>query len=248
MDTSAFNREIYERETKFGSSYNQTFEERTRKVIGIMKGFKGSFLDVGCGDGSMTARICSELGCRAKAVELIKENVSKARQKGIDAKQVDLNRKGLPFASEEFGAVFAGEVLEHVVDSEGLLDDIRRVLKKNGVLVVSVPNIASWYNRMLLLFGFLPLFVESGSREAYGTPFGEVNGHVKAFTKKSIVEMLEKNGFVVERVSGSGFSKTDAGLKKGKAARLAPLFFLTERIASKSPGLATNILVKARKA
>ncbi|MBN2067833.1 MAG: class I SAM-dependent methyltransferase [Candidatus Diapherotrites archaeon] len=249
MDASNYNKEIYKSKKKFNKGYFRTFKGRTKKIIGMLSGFEGSLLDVGCGDATMTAQIRDALKCNAKAVELVDENVRKARAKGIEVKKVDLNREKLPFKQASFDAVLAGEVLEHVIDSDGLLLEIKRVLKKGGTLILSVPNTASWYNRAMLLFGYLPLFIESGSRKSYGTPYGRLNGHVKAFTKKSLEEMLRENGFEIAKVVGSGFSR--AGQEEYSSAiemAGAKLFFLGERIFSKRSSLATNIIVKAVKA
>ncbi len=247
LDTSKYNEGIYRSKQKFSKSYNELFSARAKKVARLLDGFEGTLLDVGCGDAEITLGLKNALHCQVKAVDLVKENVEKANAKGIDAKQVDLNSEGLPFKAASFDGLFAGEVLEHVVDSDAVLQEFKRVIKKDGALVLTVPNIACWYNRVLLLFGFLPHYIESGSRQSYGSPFGLLNGHVKAFTKGSIVEMLEKNGFKVERVSGSGLSKTGLEAHKGKGKTLSPLFFFFEKIASKRPGLATNVIVKARK-
>lgn len=247
MDASQYNKEIYEKE-RFNENYSTAFEKRTKNVIGLLNGFEGTLLDVGCGDAAITLQLKNALGCEVKAIELIAKNVAIAKGKGIDARQVDLNQGKLPFKENSFEAVFAGEVLEHVVDSEGLLLEMKRVLKKGGALVVTVPNIASWYNRLLMLFGYLPHYVESGSKKSYGTPLGMINGHVKAFTKKSIVEMLEGNGFGIEKTLGSGYSNNNDGkYNKGLLKIAKPLFLLFESGLSKRSSLATNIIVKARK-
>jgi ubiquinone/menaquinone biosynthesis C-methylase UbiE len=247
MDASQYNKEIYEKE-RFNENYTVAFEKRTKKVIGLLQDFEGTLLDVGCGDAEITRQLKDALGCDVKAVELIAKNVAMAKRKGIDARQVDLNKGKLPFNKSSFGAVFAGEVLEHVIDSEGLLLEMKRVLKKDGALVLTVPNIASWYNRILMLFGFLPHYVESGSKKSYGTPFGLINGHVKAFTKKSIVEMLEANGFAIEKIVGSGYSNCgEEKYGKGALKIAKPIFLLLENFLSKKSSLATNIIVKAKK-
>ena len=247
MDASQYNEEIYGKE-RFDENYTIAFEKRVKKAIGVLGGFKGTLIDVGCGGAEITLQLKNALGCEVKAVELIAQNVAIAKSKGIDARQVDLNKGKLPFGENSFEAVFAGEVLEHVIDSDGLLLEMKRVLKKNGVLILTVPNIASWYNRVLMLFGFLPHYVESGSKKSYGTPFGLINGHVKAFTKKSVVEMLEANGFAIEKILGSGYSNnSEEKYGKGMLKIAKPLFLLAERGLSKKSSLATNIIVKARK-
>lgn len=248
MDASAYNKFIYTTEQKFVKIYYEVFDNRIMKVMSMLKGFEGSLLDVGCGDATITKKFKDTFGCKVIGVDLIEENIVKAKEKGIDVKLVDLNCDKLPFKAGSFDGVFSGEVLEHVVDTERLLDEMKRVLKKDGILLITVPNIANWYNRFLLFLGYLPHFVESGSKEAYGTPYGELNGHVKAFTQNSLVKMLERHGFRIEKVSGAGLSKTwDQKYNTGLLKLGRPLFFLTERGLSRKSSLATNIVVKAIK-
>ncbi len=235
-------------EGKTHGTFYGVFEDRTVKVIGLLKGVKGKVLDIGCGDATIALRLKQELGCVVEAIDLIQANVLAAQKKGIPAKRVDLNNDKLPFRQNTFDAVFAGEILEHVVDSDGLLLEIKMILKKDGVLIITVPNIASWYNRILLFCGFLPHFIESGSKRSYGTPFGKINGHVKAFTKRSVLEMLRENGYKIEAVKGSGFSRAQLPESKGAIKGLIfTFFFFGEKIFSFFPGLATNIVVKAIK-
>jgi len=248
MDASEYNHGIYKQSEKLGSQYYGLFNGRSKKIIKLLNGFQGTLLDVGCGDAIISIQLKEALGCEIKAVELIDENVKKALEKGIDTIKVDLNKEKLPFENNSFEGVFAGEILEHVVDSDGLLLEIKRVLKKNGVLILTVPNIANWYNRLIMMFGYLPLYVESGSRASYGTPFGEINGHVKAFTKRSLIQMVKANGFEVETVQGSGYSRTKMEqYNKGVLKIGMRLFFIAEKVLSKKRGFATNLVIKAVK-
>lgn len=250
MDASHLNEKIYSEEGKFGEDYYQLFENRTRKIIELLGGFEGNFLDIGCGDGNMTLQIQNALKCNIEAIELIEENVKSAKGKGLSVQQVDLNKEKLPFEDNQFDGILAGEVIEHLIDSEGFLEEIKRVLKKDGVLILTFPNVAAWYNRFLVLFGYVPHWVESGTTKAYGSPFGKINGHVKAFTRKSGIEMLEDHGFKVEKVRGSGFnsayeSEIEKEHGKGLVTLGSKVFFSLENLFSKKSSLATNILVKA---
>ena len=248
MNASHYNELIYKTGEKLDDRYHNLFNSRIKKATEMLTGFEGTLLDIACGDATISLQLKNTLNCEVKAVEMIAENISKAREKGIDAKKVDLNKEKLPFQKNSFEGVFAGEILEHVIDSEGLLLEINRVLKKNGTLLITVPNIANWYNRLIMLFGYLPHYVESGSREAYGTPFGCINGHVKAFTKNSLIQMLEKHGFEIKEVKGSGFSRTKMHSQDKKKLRLgARLFFIAEKILSKKSSFATNLIIKASK-
>jgi SAM-dependent methyltransferase len=124
--------------------------------------------------------------------------------------QVDLNSDSLAEAlgGATFDVVFCGEVLEHLFAPDALLGDIHRVLHDDGIAVISTPNLAYWRNRVLLLFGISPLYLENAAEMKLGRRFralGQGNpteGHVKVFTYRALRDALTLRGFeVVDVVS-----------------------------------------------
>lgn len=95
----------------------------------------------------------------------------------------DLNETPLPLADAAFDLVFCNHVLEHVFETECLMRDICRVMAPGGMAVVSVPNLAAWINRILLLLGMQPLGTEVGTRSAsYGIRPCQARQHLERFT------------------------------------------------------------------
>lgn len=89
-------------------------------------------LDVGAGDGCIT----KILGI--KGVDDEPEAVRFAQEKGADV--ILASAYSLPFEDEEFDAVFMGHVLEHIKYPFIVLEEVRRVLKKNLYIVSPVPG------------------------------------------------------------------------------------------------------------
>ena len=114
----------------------------------------------------------------------------------------------LPFADDAFDVVVAGEVLEHVPHPDLMLAEIRRVLTPAGRLLLSTPNIVGWANRVLVPLGIQPLFTETSSEVHLGRRWrvlgqgNQVQGHLKVFSHRALVEILERTGFTVLRVLG----------------------------------------------
>ena len=86
------------------------------------------------------------------------------------------------------------EVIEHLYNSDLVLSEIYRVLKKgdNGILILSTPNLSSWISRLALFMGYQPfshdvLFVKGFGRLAYKD---QTNGHIKSFTLRAMIEYL----------------------------------------------------------
>ena len=87
-------------------------------------------LDVGCGDGALTAKLAA-LGCDMVGIDTSPSLLAAARARGLDARPGDA--RDLPFAAE-FDAVFSNAVLHWVREPEAAARCMRRALKTNGRL------------------------------------------------------------------------------------------------------------------
>jgi len=99
----------------------------------------GGVLDAGCGNGRLT-RLMKKSGYKVfsfdESMECLKQGLESGNLK-------DNLWKGktdkIPFRNESFDAVIAGDVLEHLQDDKGAVCEFFRVLKPEGVVIVSVP-------------------------------------------------------------------------------------------------------------
>ncbi|CAL9448483.1 Ubiquinone biosynthesis O-methyltransferase, mitochondrial [Streptomyces sp. enrichment culture] len=193
-------------------------------------------LDVGCGDGSAAATAAPFLrGHRLVGVDWSQDALARARTRLPYAVRGELTGDGLPFASASADAVLFSEVVEHLVDPDAALDEIRRVLRPGGHLMLSTPNLAAWYNRVLLAAGVQPVFSEVSLRGIHGRPGREVVGHLRLYTARALREFVAASGFTVVRLEGAPFH--------GVPRPLRPL----DRLACAAPSLASILLLHARK-
>ena len=156
-----------------------------------------------------------------------------------EAKPCDLNRDELPWPENTFDCVVCCEVIEHIVDTDRLLSELKRVLKPGGVLVLSTPNLASALNRVFVLLGWQPLSTEVSTRRSdYGNPLRKPltpAGHVRSYTFRALVEQAKDAGFFVERAAG-------APVTRGFATKCAEKLFGTL-----SASLASDVMLRCRK-
>jgi len=158
-------------------------------------------LDVGCGDGYIGSILKSQnnyivgLDGSTKAIKVASTKLDKA----IEA---NLNTEWSLKVNEKFDVVFCGEIIEHIFDTDTFLENVKKVLNKNGILVLSTPNIASLGRRLMLLAGVSPN-VETTCRE-------KDSGHIRYFTLKTLCKLLEDRGFEIKSVSSDivNFSKS----------------------------------------
>lgn len=106
----------------------------------------GPVLDVGCGNGIYTQWLGKKAGF-AVGVDHNEKNLAWAKSQFPECEFVFSNGENLPFADASFGAVMLTEVLEHTRDDRQTLEEIARVTKPGGTLLLSTPHRG--------LFGFL---------------------------------------------------------------------------------------------
>lgn len=98
-------------------------------------------LDIGCGSGYGTRLLAQDFS-RSTGGDFSSETVHYAHQRygASNTAFVVMDACHLPFRSEIFDLICAFEVIEHVQDCRGLLQEARRLLRDDGVLLVSTPN------------------------------------------------------------------------------------------------------------
>ena len=206
-------------------------ESRLRKALELIDAEpRGRLLDIGCGHGEFGALLKSR-GWTVAGVDLDPLQIAAASGRGIEARQCDLTH-GLPYEPGHFDAVYAGEVIEHLVDTDAFLSEVARVLKPGGIFVLTTPNLASMENRIRLVLGIYPIWVDhrlSGM------------GHVRAYTPRVLRRQLAAHGLVVEK-------------HRGNWVRFLPQRFMDDVKApwlaatgDWLPGFAMDIIMKARK-
>lgn len=98
-------------------------------------------LDLACGTGYGTA-ILGSTGAEVTGVDISADAIKIARRRntGDNVKFLIADCFDLPFESGSFDVVVANEMIEHVAEHDGLLQEARRVLAPGGLLLASTPN------------------------------------------------------------------------------------------------------------
>ncbi len=147
-------------------------------------------LDLGCGGGGLTGQLAKDnivIG-----VDLLLPNLINAKKKGLIPVNSDLSLK-LPFKPNSFDIIICLHVIEHLRDPERFLIRVRDLLKKDGFLLVAVPNEFDLLQRIKILFG------KSGI--IHWTHNGLANPsnyfHIRFFKLKEFKELCNNAGFSI---------------------------------------------------
>jgi 2-polyprenyl-3-methyl-5-hydroxy-6-metoxy-1,4-benzoquinol methylase len=142
-------------------------------------------LDLGCGEGAFSAAL-AEHGAEPIAVDVADEPLRRLRARFPQVTDVRRATAGeeLPVAGREVDVVWAGEVIEHVVDVGALATEMRRVLKPGGTALVTTPD----HPRRLLAWWA----VRPRAFERHVDPYAD---HLRFFTRRTLRRVLHDAGF-----------------------------------------------------
>lgn len=176
-------------------------------VLNLISETGGRILDVGSGSGSLIFKARDRFE-ELFGIDISPSRIKKARdlagQKFPDDKKIHFSvqdiSKGLSFPDEMFNVITCVAVLEHIFDPYFVLDEIYRILKPQGILILEVPNIAYLKYRLQLLFGKLPIT----SSPFIWKEIGWDGGHLHYFTKKRLLRALKECGFEISKITGAG--------------------------------------------
>lgn len=197
-----------------------------------------SILDVGCTDGFLSQKFRA-MGLYTIGIDASASAVETARTRADEAYVADTGKEALPLPDGKVDLIWAGEIIEHIFDTEFFVEELLRVTKPGGRLILSTPNLGAWINRIALLLGTQPFFTEVGVRPSnQGSFLRKVTtpaGHIRNFTQSSLKNLLERCGWTVESMHG-------AALLTGKS-----VLWLDKIVSHALPALATDLVFVCRK-
>jgi SAM-dependent methyltransferase len=205
---------------------NTLFDEtRYRRIIALLEQFyvtdDKTVVDLGAGNNAISTYII----CRKRT-------------------KIDFNEKthpdivhdiseNIPLPDDCCDVVIAGEILEHIYFAQNFLLEIKRILRKEGFLILSVPNVCSLLYRIAWLFGVVPPFAAKADHTYL--PAGRAGGHVRDYSFRELARLLTNLNFHI-------IKSTTNGLVYKKL--YIPYFLIPRTFGQKIIILAENIKIK----
>ncbi len=164
------------------------WKKRLKELLKYKK--KGRLLDVGFGSGTFL-RLAKENGFEVNGTEISEYACRYVNDHyGIDVFRGDLEEARFP--SDSFDVVTLWHALEHLPDPRSTLEKIHRILKKDGLLVVAVPNLNNFITRILY-------FLAKGKKlKLFSINAKEL--HLWHFSPHSLSRMLQETGYGVMNI------------------------------------------------
>jgi 2-polyprenyl-3-methyl-5-hydroxy-6-metoxy-1,4-benzoquinol methylase len=208
----------------------QTFETfhvpdpiRIRKSIRLIKDVFPDVnglrvLECGLADGGVADLL------RREGAECFGVDIHPRRMDGVITIQADLN-EGMPGFEKPFDVIFAGEVIEHLLDDAKFVTSCYDALKPGGMLVLTTPNLVFVANRVRMMFGAMPMFAFA--------PY-----HYRIYNAKVLRDVLLRAGMTVVAVTSSHVLFSTRRNKLGR---------VFEILGDYLPTLGAHLIISARK-
>lgn len=156
------------------NNYNSWIAEQ------ILQFVSAPLLEVGAGIGNISKYLLVKKPlCVSEIDPLFVDMLKKkfGKNKSVIVKKLDITKRSIKKDDKKFTSIVAINVLEHIRDDKQALKNLRRMLKKNGNLVLLVP----------------------AKKKAY-TRLDKELGHYRRYEKNEIIERLSSAGFAVEQI------------------------------------------------
>ena len=188
---------VYSEPEKYNSSICQDSLKLFNNTINLLEKFtkhRGKLLDVGSGKGEFLAT-AKMRGWEVFGVDPSQNFVHYAKEKyDLDIQNCILQKAN--FSENYFDAITLNMVLEHIDNPHGLLSTIYRILKKNGLLYIEVPNMDSMLLKLIKIYFRLTKRDWSPHISPLHHPF-----HCYGYNRSSLKLLCKMNSFTIRKFS-----------------------------------------------
>ncbi|MBD3311259.1 MAG: methyltransferase domain-containing protein [Candidatus Magasanikbacteria bacterium] len=173
-----YNKKVYKKINRF----------RRKAILSFIKKNNPVVLDVGCGRGLLGEIIKKEKKATVFGID-ISEDATKEASKKLDnvfCFNLETNQEWPDeLKMQEYDYVVISEVLEHLMEPEEILFKIKQAISHNTEIIITVPNILWWKNRLKIFLGHFE-YTDSGLMD---------KGHIHFFSWKSFKDLIRKTGY-----------------------------------------------------
>lgn len=241
MERSTFSQWITENDLK--RSATVTHINDLFKPLSRLEGENiNRMLDIGCGFGGLPKIVSEYLEIEeVHGIDIDPDVLIEAKEKGIVTHQLDVDKEPLPFPDSYFGLVVSFGMMDYLPFFDHYIREVFRVLRPGGYVLIALPNLASWHNRLMVLMGYQLRDVEvsreilAGVHRRYRGQ--EPTGHIHTVTPKAFSELMTYHGFNTKKIYSG----------RPKQNRINPILSFIDMVFSKRVSLARRFFYLGRK-
>lgn len=171
-------------------------------------------LDFGCGNGTAITQFIIQQGIKVYGIDIHDESLEYA-EKNFGSENAFFSKE-IP-KDVLFDIIIYSDVLEHIENPEKILTEHNKILKKNGLILGSVPNGFGPFEiekkittilgleKLIQLFIRIKRMIKKNSYLKEEIPYNFASGHVNFFTINKLNKLFNDCGFIIEKIEKGGF-------------------------------------------
>ena len=182
---------MYHKSTRYNTSQIPDLNKVWGKIFSHVKP-GATILEFGCYDGGMSRILKEKYGCKVYGIEINKKAAEKAREHLVELIIGDMEKMdfSIYLKNKKFDIFIFSDVIEHLQDPESLLKNVRSLLKNDGYVLASIPNVAYAGVIFDLLRGEFN-YSKTGLLD---------RSHLRFFTKNEIYYLFERTGYWISHL------------------------------------------------
>lgn len=169
---------------------NSYYENVRKDLIPLVPMGAKCILEVGCAAGMTGRELKKRSGVFVAGIELNARAAELAKNVLDDVVQGSIEEIDLPYSDNSFDCILFADVLEHLVDPLSALIKVRSLLKKEGTVVASIPNVQ--------FHGVIHKLIEGNWTYEKEGILDET--HLRFFTYKEIMKLFKEAGYTIQEV------------------------------------------------
>lgn len=185
------------------SHYAMQWEKiaRIARLLATFAPKQGDLADIGSFTGLATTRYVEACAARsACCFDISAVALDKCRKRGFQAVEWNCEQR-CPAPDAAFSTIVAADVIEHLVNTDGFVNELRRILRPGGIVVISTPNLAYWLNRLRLARGWAPWSYPGVSSTFRRSESVDLN-HIRINVPQEWIGLFEARGFTCVHRTG----------------------------------------------
>lgn len=246
---------VVERSLQVHPEQRHWLAAHSKKIARMLNiGYTSQFVDLGCGEGYFTLPLSQQaarsigVDFAAAALKVIQEQ---PRYNPQELHLMIASGERIPLANARVDRLLCNHTLEHVLDDDAVMQEMHRIVRPRGLVLIGVPLELSPQIRLALFLRRL-LFPRARQLQLERAEPGRLvpelvghSSHIRFYTLQALRHLLERNGFKVLHAEGIGLSLR--GWPADLFRRNGLLFSLSTALGYVFPGLGAGVLVLAQR-
>jgi SAM-dependent methyltransferase len=188
--------------------------QKAAQIVGVLARLERTerVADVGCFTGRLALEYRRAGVRHIDGYDASPHALEQARARGLNTFLWSADHEPCPAAAETYDVTIAADIIEHLVNTDFFIAELKRITRRGGHIIITTPNLAFWLNRLRLLVGKTPWSYPGPSSTIKLDVMLDTN-HIRINTVAEWTHFFQASGLGVEqRLSYTLLEAIEGGL------------------------------------